>query len=47
MWNTVMRWPKNEMHMHLVQFRKELRSRNVHAYIPQRIIVARKPERSR
>ena len=45
MWNTVMQWPKNEMHMNLVQFRKELRNRGVHAYIHKRIIVARKPER--
>lgn len=44
MWNTVMQYPKDEMHMLLVQFRKEMRSRSVHSYVPQRIVVARKPE---
>ena len=42
-WNTVMRWPKDDMYMLLVHFRKEMRSRAIHAYVPKRIIVARKP----
>ncbi len=43
MWNTVMQWPQDEMHMLLMQFRKELRAKSIHSYVPLRTVVARKP----
>ena len=44
MWEQVMRRPIDDMRIFAMNIRKELRSRTVHAYIPQRLIYARKPE---
>lgn len=45
MWNTVLGRSIEEMHVFLANFRKELRSpRTIHAYLPQRVVYARKPE---
>ncbi|KAI1660025.1 S-adenosyl-L-methionine-dependent methyltransferase [Daldinia decipiens] len=45
MWNTVLGRSLEEMQVFLASFRKELRSsRTIHAYIPQRVVYARKPE---
>lgn len=44
MWEQVMRRPLDEMRVFAMNVRKELRTRGIHAYIPQRIVYARKPE---
>ena len=44
MWEQVMRRPLDEMRVFAMNIRKELRTRGIHAYIPQRIVYARKPE---
>ncbi|KAF3055821.1 hypothetical protein GL218_07005 [Daldinia childiae] len=45
MWNTVLGRSLEEMQVFLATFRKELRSsRTIHAYLPQRVVYARKPE---
>ncbi|OTB14301.1 hypothetical protein K445DRAFT_319112 [Daldinia sp. EC12] len=45
MWNTVLGRSLEEMQVFLATFRKEIRSpRTIHAYLPQRVVYARKPE---
>ncbi|KAI5925680.1 S-adenosyl-L-methionine-dependent methyltransferase [Camillea tinctor] len=44
MWTTVMGWSPDEIHVYAAHLRRELRSRKSHAYYPQRVIVARKPD---
>ncbi|KAI1492951.1 S-adenosyl-L-methionine-dependent methyltransferase [Biscogniauxia mediterranea] len=44
MWTTVMGWSPDEIHVYAAHLRRELRSRKCHAYYPQRVIVARKPD---
>ena len=43
MWEQVMRRPIDDMRIFAMGIRKELRSRGVHSYIPQRLVYARKP----
>ncbi|KAL7628840.1 hypothetical protein AAE478_000355 [Parahypoxylon ruwenzoriense] len=44
MWNTVLERSLEEMQVFLAAYRKELRSRSIHVYLPQRVVYARKPE---
>lgn len=44
MWNTVLERSLDEMRVFLMSYRKELRNKGIHAYLPQRIVYARKPE---
>ncbi|KAI5866986.1 S-adenosyl-L-methionine-dependent methyltransferase [Durotheca rogersii] len=44
MWNKVLNRSLEEMQVFLAAYRKELRSRSIHAYLPQRVVYARKPE---
>ncbi|KAI0175861.1 S-adenosyl-L-methionine-dependent methyltransferase [Hypoxylon sp. FL1284] len=43
MWNTVLGRSLDEMKVFLAGFRRDLRSRSIHAYLPQRVVYARKP----
>ncbi|KAI1381678.1 S-adenosyl-L-methionine-dependent methyltransferase [Hypoxylon crocopeplum] len=43
-WNTALGRSLDEMQVFLASYRKELRSRSVHAYLPQRVVYARKPD---
>lgn len=43
-WELVMQRPMDEMRIFAMNIRKEIRSRGIHAYIPQRLVYARKPE---
>ena len=43
MWNTVLERSLDEMRVFLMQYRKELRNKGIHAYLPQRVIYAQKP----
>lgn len=44
MWNTVLGRSLEEMQVFLAGYRRELRTRSIHAYLPQRVVYARKPE---
>lgn len=44
MWNTALERPLDEMRVFLMTYRKELRNKAIHAYLPQRVVYARKPE---
>ncbi|KAI1083005.1 S-adenosyl-L-methionine-dependent methyltransferase [Whalleya microplaca] len=44
MWNTVLGRPLADMQLFLMKYRKELRTKSIHAYLPQRVVYARKPE---
>ncbi|KAI1462009.1 S-adenosyl-L-methionine-dependent methyltransferase [Annulohypoxylon moriforme] len=44
MWTKVLGRSLEEMHVFLAAFRKEIRTRSVHAYLPQRLVYAQKPE---
>ncbi|OTA99555.1 hypothetical protein M426DRAFT_76288 [Hypoxylon sp. CI-4A] len=44
MWNKVLGRSLEEMHVFLAAFRKEMRSRSIHAYLPQRVVYGQKPE---
>ncbi|KAI1761378.1 S-adenosyl-L-methionine-dependent methyltransferase [Hypoxylon sp. FL1150] len=44
MWNTVLGRSLEEMQVFLAGFRRELRTRSIHAYLPQRVVYARKPD---
>ncbi|KAI0881363.1 S-adenosyl-L-methionine-dependent methyltransferase [Annulohypoxylon maeteangense] len=46
MWTMVMGWTKEEIQVYAAHLRRELRSPNIHAYYPQRVVIGRKPERS-
>lgn len=42
-WTHVLQKPIEEMHVYLASFRKALRAPNVHLYLEQRVVYARKP----
>ncbi|KAI1459850.1 S-adenosyl-L-methionine-dependent methyltransferase [Annulohypoxylon moriforme] len=44
MWTMVMGWSKEEIQVYAAHLRRELRSPNIHAYYPQRVVIGRKPE---
>ncbi|KAI2618928.1 S-adenosyl-L-methionine-dependent methyltransferase [Hypoxylon sp. NC1633] len=44
MWNTVLGRSLEEMQVFLAKYRKELRTRSIHSYLPQRVVYARKPD---
>ncbi|KAI0149624.1 S-adenosyl-L-methionine-dependent methyltransferase [Hypoxylon sp. NC0597] len=44
MWTMVMGWTKEEIQVYAAHLRRELRSPNIHAYYPQKLVIARKPE---
>ncbi|XXG94483.1 hypothetical protein Hte_000740 [Hypoxylon texense] len=44
MWNTVLGRSLEEMQVFLASYRRELRTRSIHAYLPQRVVYARKPD---
>ena len=44
MWNTVMGRPLDEMRQFLMSYRKEMRDRSIHAYLPQKVVYGRKPD---
>lgn len=43
MWSTVLERPLDEMHVFLAKFRKEMRTRSIHSYLPQVVVWAQKP----
>ncbi|KAI5857387.1 S-adenosyl-L-methionine-dependent methyltransferase [Durotheca rogersii] len=43
-WITIMGWTKEEISVYAVHLRRELRSRKVHPYYPQKVVIGRKPE---
>ncbi|OTA94954.1 hypothetical protein M434DRAFT_394172 [Hypoxylon sp. CO27-5] len=44
MWTMVMGWTKEEIQVYAAHLRRELRSPNIHAYYPQKLVIGRKPE---
>lgn len=44
LWHKVLQWPAAEYEMFLMQLRKDLRNKNVHAYFKVRFVIGRKPE---
>ena len=44
MWSTVMERPLDEMRLFLMSYRKEIRNRGIHAYLPQKVVYGRKTE---
>ncbi|KAI1393036.1 S-adenosyl-L-methionine-dependent methyltransferase [Hypoxylon trugodes] len=45
-WTKVMGWSTEEIAVYAAHLRRELRSPNIHAYYAQKVVVARKPEKS-
>ncbi|KAI1088651.1 S-adenosyl-L-methionine-dependent methyltransferase [Rostrohypoxylon terebratum] len=43
MWTMVMGWSKEEIQVYAAHLRRELRSPNIHAYYPQRVVIGQKP----
>ncbi|KAI1394160.1 S-adenosyl-L-methionine-dependent methyltransferase [Hypoxylon trugodes] len=43
MWNNVLNRPLEEMHAFLAAFRRDIRNKNIHVYLPQRVVYAQKP----
>ena len=43
LWTMVMGWTKSEIQVYAAHLRRDLRSTDVHAYYPTRIMVGRKP----
>jgi len=43
MWSTVMGWSRAEIDVYLAHFRRQLRDRNVHSWMRQRVVFGRKP----
>ncbi|KAI1414189.1 S-adenosyl-L-methionine-dependent methyltransferase [Hypoxylon sp. FL1857] len=44
MWTMVMGWTREEIQVYAAHLRRELRSPNIHAYYPQKLVIGRKPE---
>ncbi|RTE84495.1 hypothetical protein BHE90_000860 [Fusarium euwallaceae] len=44
LWNQVLKWPKDEFQVFLMQTRKAIRNRKVHSYFKVRYVYGRKPE---
>lgn len=45
MWTMVMGWSKEEIQVYAAHLRRELRSPNIHAYYPQKVVIGQKPLR--